>query len=271
MAIHLLTSVSGGPGVTTTAIAWATLAANPALLVEADMTGGSAVLAGPYRGQVMPEHTILSLAEYQPHEIPEQLWWHTLPLPDTDDRRLLPTITTPAQARALTPAWPGIAHALRQLADQTGTDILIDYGRISTQHGGRPLLDVADTIIVLLPGTMAGVNTAKRTLDIMRSELALRSPRRIVAVPVIPTGAVRRWWRAGISARPWTAGEIAELLGPTEVLTHLEYDPDAAASYSAGTLPPRRVGAYRRSVLELAGAAHSHTQQLRALAGKEIP
>ncbi len=271
MAVHLLTSVSGSPGVTTTAIAWATLATNPVLLVEADMTGGSATLAGPYRGQVMPENTILTMAEFQPHEIAEQLWWHTIPLPDTADRRLLPTIATPAQARALTPAWPGIAQALRQLADQTGTDIVIDYGRLSTQHAGKPLLDVADTIIVMLPGTMAGVNAAKRTLDVLRGEFTVRSPRRIVAVPVIPTGPARRWWRAGLASRPWTAGEIAELLEPTEVLTALEFDPDAAAVYSAGTLVPRGAGTYRRSILELVAAAGSHTQQLRALAGKETP
>ena len=51
MAVIALASASGSPGVTTTALGMALLWARPALLVEADPTGGSALLAGYWRGQ----------------------------------------------------------------------------------------------------------------------------------------------------------------------------------------------------------------------------
>ena len=50
MAVIALASASGSPGVTTTALAMALLWPRPVLLVEADPTGGSGLLAGYFRG-----------------------------------------------------------------------------------------------------------------------------------------------------------------------------------------------------------------------------
>ncbi|MEA5117950.1 MAG: hypothetical protein VB036_10075, partial [Propionicimonas sp.] len=52
MAIFTLASASGSPGVTTTALGLALVWPRPVLLVEADPTGGSALLAGYWRGQL---------------------------------------------------------------------------------------------------------------------------------------------------------------------------------------------------------------------------
>lgn len=271
MAIYLLTSVTGAPGVTTTAIAWTIQATGPTLLVEADMTGGSAVLSGPLRGQADPQHTILSLAQYEPEQMTAALWWHTHTLPG-GDRRVLPTITSPEQARALRSVWPAIGHTLSTVAVETGTDVVIDYGRLSTQHAARELLGIADLILVLTPATLAGINTTKRTVDLLRDELAeTGSPRRLAVVPV-EAGPGRWWWRAGLVVRPYTGGEIAKVLGPTAVLHSVRYDPDAAAVYSAGTVPPRGgTHAYTRSVQQLINDASSHLHQLLVLAGRKDP
>ena len=50
MAVVALASASGSPGVTTTALGLALLWPRPVLLVEADPTGGSGLLAGYFRG-----------------------------------------------------------------------------------------------------------------------------------------------------------------------------------------------------------------------------
>ena len=50
MAVIVLVSAAGSPGVTTTAVGLALTWPRPVLLVEADPTGGSAVLAGFFRG-----------------------------------------------------------------------------------------------------------------------------------------------------------------------------------------------------------------------------
>ncbi|HEY9562625.1 MAG TPA: hypothetical protein VIR30_02545, partial [Nocardioides sp.] len=50
MAVIALCSASGSPGVTTTALGMALLWPRPVLLIEADATGGSGILAGYFRG-----------------------------------------------------------------------------------------------------------------------------------------------------------------------------------------------------------------------------
>ncbi|MGK2852999.1 MAG: hypothetical protein ACSLE3_02645, partial [Microbacteriaceae bacterium] len=50
MALIALASASGSPGVTTTAMGLALAWPRPVLLVEADPTGGSGLLAGYFRG-----------------------------------------------------------------------------------------------------------------------------------------------------------------------------------------------------------------------------
>jgi len=52
MAVLALTSAKGAPGVSTAALAMTLLWPRPALLLEADPTGGSSVLAGYLRGTV---------------------------------------------------------------------------------------------------------------------------------------------------------------------------------------------------------------------------
>ena len=270
MAIHLLTSVTGSPGVTTTALAWTRHAAKPTLLIEADMTGGSPILAGPFRGEVPPSKSILSLAEFQPQEMAEQIWWHTLTLPDTSDRHVLTTVSSPAQARALRTAWSPIAQAISEVATETGTDIVIDYGRLTTRDAAEPLLHIADIILVLVPATMAGVNAAKRALGPLREQVAASgSPRRVTAVPVVAAAGHPRW-RAGLAARPWDGSTIGKILEPVEMLHPVRYDPDAAAVYSAGTVRPfGGTRAYTASVVELANAADAHLRQIRVLAGRD--
>src|SRR4051794_2441800 len=62
MALIVLTSASGSPGVTNSAVGLALTWPRPALLVEADPTGGSSVLAGYLRGQTNPTASLIDLA-----------------------------------------------------------------------------------------------------------------------------------------------------------------------------------------------------------------
>lgn len=62
MAIITLCSASGSPGVTTTALGLALSWTRPVILVEADPTGGSALLAGYLRGTTTPPDSLIDLA-----------------------------------------------------------------------------------------------------------------------------------------------------------------------------------------------------------------
>src|SRR3546814_8260143 len=78
MAVIALCSASGSPGVTTTSLGLALLWPRPVLLVEADPTGGSGILAGYFRGIRAYDQGLVELA-----------------LSSTEVADLLPRITQP--------------------------------------------------------------------------------------------------------------------------------------------------------------------------------
>ena len=78
MSIIVLTSASGSPGVTTTVMGLALAWPRPVLVVEADPTGGSGILAGHFKGQVAHAQGLIELAMAQRQdlvaaELPRQL------------------------------------------------------------------------------------------------------------------------------------------------------------------------------------------------------
>src|SRR3954451_17813904 len=62
MAVVALCSASGSPGVTTTAVAMTLNWPRPVLIVEADPTGGSGILAGFLRGTTEYDAGLIELA-----------------------------------------------------------------------------------------------------------------------------------------------------------------------------------------------------------------
>ena len=84
MALIVLCSASGSPGVTTSALGLALTWTRPVLLVEADPTGGSALLAGYFRGQVTPTESLIDLAfAYRSGGLVEAIPAVAMTLPDT--------------------------------------------------------------------------------------------------------------------------------------------------------------------------------------------
>ena len=62
MAVIALGSAAGSPGVTTSALGLALTWPRPVLLIEADPTGGSAMLAGFFRGTTAQTAALIDLA-----------------------------------------------------------------------------------------------------------------------------------------------------------------------------------------------------------------
>lgn len=62
MALIVLASASGGPGVTTTSLGLSLTWPRPVVLVDADPVGGSALLAGYFHGDVTSNDTMVGLA-----------------------------------------------------------------------------------------------------------------------------------------------------------------------------------------------------------------
>ena len=229
MAVIALCSASGSPGATTTAVALALNWPRPVLLLEADPTGGCAILAGFLRGTSEYDAGLIELA-LSPLGVSEALRDVVRPL--AADVSFVAGVRAPTQAGALRDLWEPLSVALADL-DSHGQDVIIDAGRLGLAHSPHPLLNEADLTLLL----------ARTTLP------ALAAARSWTVAARVTTG----WRHPGIlligEGQPYRAGEVSKVVG-LPVVTDLPDDPDAAAVYHRGAAPPRHFGTgpYARAV-----------------------
>ena len=117
MAVIALGSAAGSPGVTTSALGLALTWPRPVLLIEADPTGGSAMLAGFFRGTTAHTAGLIDLAWAQREGLlTDALAELPMPIPDSS-ASLLPGIRSHTQAGSLAALWEPLAAALKRLHD----------------------------------------------------------------------------------------------------------------------------------------------------------
>jgi len=160
MALIVLTSAAGSPGVTTAALGLALTWHRPVLLVEADPTGGSALLAGYFRGQTSPAQTVLDLAfAHRAGALAEAIPSVSMQIPNTTVRMIAGT-QSHAQARSLTGLWEPLAAALKQL-DTAGQDVIVDAGRLGLTGAPEPLLYGADLCLLVTRTDLVALSGAR--------------------------------------------------------------------------------------------------------------
>ena len=145
MAVICLTSASGSPGVTTTAVGLAFCWTRPVLLVEADPTGGSGILAGFMKGTTPYDAGLVELA-LSPLGTADALRDVVRPL--SPNVSLVAGTRTHAQAAALRDVWEPLASALREL-EASGQDVIVDAGRLGLTGSPQQLLDSADATVLV--------------------------------------------------------------------------------------------------------------------------
>jgi hypothetical protein len=261
MPVIAFASLSGAPGVTTTVTAWAAHTTQPTLIIEADLVGGSPILAGAMAGSRPHDRSILALAETL-GALTDRLWEQAILLPETRDRWVVPTIAWAGQAPALAPIWPRLGQAAVSMARDGGMDVLIDLGRIRVGEGSWPLAAAADALLLFTDATLPAINTLAVGVDAIRERLsASGSPNRLAIVSLhAPSGADRA------HIRPFTSAEIQAAVTPTVVLPPILYAPRDAVVYSAARPAPwrHRSSGYVRSVRQLTSAATSHAASITA-------
>src|SRR5215213_8433495 len=118
MSLVVLTSASGSPGVTTTALGLALSWPRPVLLVEADPTGASGLLAGYFRGARYYESGLVEVA-LSALGVADALAQARVPLsrrPVPGRRAGRPTGRDPLSRRTPHPPGPGPVRVVRRLA-----------------------------------------------------------------------------------------------------------------------------------------------------------
>lgn len=261
MAILVLTSCSGSPGVTTLAVGLALTWPRPVLLVDGDPGAHQAVLAGYLTGRSAGGKGLLRVAEAHRdrRSLREVVVDQCLPLAAGGDqqRLFLPGFTRPGSAVHFGGVWEELATTFDRLSD-VEMDVVVDAGRIGTPGGLPPaLLDRSSLTLVVLGSTLRSVMSARVHLP---------------AVTEMTRGGGGGRSRSGLvvvgGGRPYGAAEIGRALD-AEVLAQLPHDPASAAHFSDGAPQQRRfesaplVKALRAAASTFAGALQRTTDLVR--------
>lgn len=275
MAVIAMTSLAGAPGVTTSTVAWALHSQRPTLIVEADVTGGSAILAGVWEGTRRHQPSILALASADPQDYRDTIYQQAQLLPECDDRWVLPAVGSGVQAASMLHVWGPLSATLAEISRTTGVDVLVDAGRLGMSGSAWPLIDAADAVLLFTDSTTPALNAAHIALPTLRAELdASGSHERLAVVPVLappgPTSLAARLSgraEAGRAMRQTVRGQVAASVHPTKAIAGIRYDPRAASVYSDGMPTGRFTGSYVHDIERLIEATDAHIRRYRALLG----
>jgi len=221
MAIVSLFSISGAPGVSSTALALTLAWPRPAVLVDGDPTASKAVLAGWLQGLAPHDRSLVDLAIAHTHgELADALPAVMLELPGASQRWLIPGVQSPLQARSVETLWPALLDALADL-DGSGTDVIIDAGRLGMNHAPMRAVRTADVALVVTRTTLPAVAAVASWLPILAEVLEASDSSRL-GLGLVGAG------------RPYSAREVSRSLGNLPVLANLAWDPATADCFSLG-------------------------------------
>ena len=226
MAVIVLTSASGSPGVTTSALGLALTWPRPLLLVEADPTGGSSMLAGYFRGDTAHTDGLIDLAWAQRDgSLAEALSQLSIPIQHSSVS-LLPGVRSHGQARGLASLWEPLTLALKVL-ERSGQDVIVDAGRLGLAHAPEPLVHGADLALLTIRSDLVALSAARSWAETLRAEFDRIGAERSLGVLLVGEG------------RPYSSRNVAKVLG-VPVTASLAWDEKAAAVFSRGATRPRR-------------------------------
>jgi hypothetical protein len=147
MALIVIAADKGAPGVTTTALALASVWPNPVLLAECDPAGGDLMFRFPALDgrQLDPRRGLLSLAvagrrDYQQ----QQVWPHAQKIHGGLD--VLVGVTNAEQGGGLAAMWQPLGVMLAALP---GADVIADCGRLGPDGPAYDLLGEAATVVLV--------------------------------------------------------------------------------------------------------------------------
>jgi hypothetical protein len=231
MAILLLSSTSGSPGVTTLAVGLALTWPRPILLADCDPGAHQSILAGYLAGRSANGKGLLRVAEAHRDRRPlrEAVLDQTLPLSaEEESRRLfLPGFTRPGSAMHFGGVWEDLAEALDRLGD-VDIDVIIDCGRLGPYGLPAALLERSALTAVIVRSTLRSIMSARAHRPTLHDHPRFTSTDRgHLGLIVVGEG------------QPYRRGEIAKAL-ELPVITSIAHDSKAAAHLSDGRPRHRR-------------------------------
>lgn len=252
-------SAGGAPGVTTAAVATATLNTEPTYLVEADTSKTSEIITG-FLGARYESTRGLSqcLAASHRSTLSPELIVQEQTLPLSENAWLVPGFNSIKAGQKVEKIWQDLSFMLPAIA-RTGPDVLIDFGRWSAYDLRMPLLEQADIILIMLRTRRPEIVTALEHLEYLHPALAaIGRAERLAAVTV------------GTQEQHYDARETAAAL-QLPIIASLPYQRETAEVYSLGTAPRRKVETqpYPRAIQAMTSAVRDLNRRVRADLGLE--
>ena len=224
MSVLLLTSANGAPGVTTTTLGLACTWTRAAVAVETDPVGGSAMLAGFFRGFREPSQSVVDLLLAQRSgRLAEQFAASLIPI-ENSTASVLPGPRSHAQAHSALELWEPLSLIWQTMRAET--DVLIDAGRLGMESYAEPLLRLSDLNLLVTRSDLPSLSAAKQWADRANETRQLHPETPPWAVLLIGAG------------HPYSVREVEEVLG-LPVVDSLSLDGRGAAVYSHGTTMAR--------------------------------
>jgi hypothetical protein len=231
MAVLILVSSSGSPGVTTLAVGLALTWPRPVILADCDPGAHQSVLAGFLSGRSAHGKGLVRIAEAHRDRRPlrEVVLDQCEPLVDdpTYRRLFLPGFTKPGSARHFGGVWVDLAEAFERLSD-AGYDVIVDAGRLVEPGLPAPLVEHAAQTCLVLRSNLRSVMSARVHLSTLRDHAGLGDASS-AALGLVLVG----------ESDPYSRAEISKALA-VPVLGVLANDQPAAAYLSDGIPRPRK-------------------------------
>ena len=230
MALLILTSASGSPGVTTLGVGLALAWPRSVLLADCDPGAHQSVLAGYLAGRSAGGKGLLRVAEAHRDRRPlrEVVLDQCEPLADDHGHRrlFLPGFTKPGSAGHFGGVWSDLADTFDRLSE-VGYDVIVDAGRLVSAGLPVPLVEHATQTCLVLRSNLRAVMAARVHLGTLRDHPHLSDTGGALGLIVVG------------ESEPYSRAEIAKALGAS-VLGVVANDHRAAAHLSDGTPRPRK-------------------------------
>ena len=246
MSIVYVTSTSGAPGVSTLAVALTLNWPRPVVLLEADVTKTSHLLAGYLRGQYKHTHSLTeaAIANLRGGLDGETLFGQTISL--GEGRYAIPGFSDLGGARGTTSAfWANMLRALDQLpltAAAPGLDIIVDAGRFTPADPRTPLIAAAEAVLMLSGDTLPDIHAlyaAQPSLTTILDQAGHGDYLKLVLAKSYLTPATR-----------YSQNEISAKTG-LAVAGSIPWEPAAAAHYSHGSATPAKRSGYTKELMNI--------------------
>lgn len=197
MTVYAFTSTRGAPGVTATTLGMALVWPKPVIVVEADVSGSSSIIAGHLGGRLSPEKSLVNLAVAHRYGslTTDSLHEQTYALNQEASRLIIPGLVNRAQASSLGgDFWTTLGSVLRAM-HRAGFDVLVDAGRLGQAGGPEPLIGEADLAVVVTRTQLDPL------INLKAHEITNLTNGGLTGVILVGPG------------QPYTAGQITKLTG----------------------------------------------------------